>query len=82
MSLLAKQGKDIPALNDEPEIDVVTGWYLQAFSRLRKSCTNERISLSEIESYINLFGSVGSRSEFVDLIQDMDIVFTEHAKNG
>jgi hypothetical protein len=70
--LLRKQGKPVPALDSEPEISVIVGWYISAYNRLAMTRREAGIPLSEMKSYIELFGNIGTIDEFVDIIQKVD----------
>ncbi len=75
---LQKRGRPSP-LDDVPEIGVIATWYLDVF-RILNSGRQElnQIPLQDIFSYIEHFDIVGSKEEFIEIIQEMDSVFLDY----
>ena len=75
---LQKRGEKSP-LDQIPPINATSSWYLDVF-RIFNSARQElnQIPLQDIFSYIEHFEIIGSKEEFIEIIQAMDGVFLEH----
>ena len=75
---MQKEGKKTP-LDDIPTLSETSSWYLDVF-RIFNSGRQELnpIPLREIFSYIEHFDIIGSKEEFVEIIQALDTTFIDH----
>ena len=75
---LQEQGKPSP-LDDIPSLSEVSSWYLDVF-RILHSGRQELnpIPFQDIISYFEHFDIIGSKEEFVEIIQSLDSTFLDH----
>lgn len=82
--MLESVGEAVAPDEEPPEADFVTAWFLQAFTVLSQARPSgfgpSALVLSEIVAYWRHVGHIGPLAEFVRLMQALDRVFLEHAR--
>lgn len=79
-----QRGYTPQALLDRPELDTTERWFMRAFATLSRSRPTGMdacpIPLPHMQSYIETLDSVVEPSEFVEVIQAMDLVWLDRAE--
>lgn len=67
-------------LDEEPESDVITSWYVNAVASLFSMVGEYKASPSDVLAFLEMYGNIGTPSQFVECMHTAAAVYEKLSK--